>query len=392
MHFCKRGRRGNARTIADAVVGADPGAGDRARLSGHHRDPGRSSGLCSRHRARSTRRRRRGSCSEIEAGRTVAVLCEGDPFFYGSFMHLWRRLKDRRPDRGRARASPACPAPGPARARRSPGATTCSPCAGNLPEADLARHLAADRRRRGHEARTPPAEGARRAEGGRALDRAIYVERGTMADERIVPLPELPEKVPDSEKLAVLPYKIGDLAGFRVVRTARERHRDPDAWPERRGRRCRAAVPADRRSRPASSPKPEERDTFARRLFSSAPGIKDIKIFRAEPLRIGQAPGYEIVAEAKDAKSGIDVNTVQWLRFGQNGHLQMFAIARRTAWNDVFPRLRAIRDGIEPRWRLVYCAASPELSFAGASPRRGAFGPPLATPTSAGRSTRSPIV
>jgi len=97
------------------------------------------------------------------------------------------------------------------------------------------------------------------------------------------------------------------------------------------------------------APKPEERDAFARRMFSAAPGIREIKIMRAEPLRIGQMAGYEIVAEAKDAKSGIDVTTVQWLRFGQTGHLQMFAIARRTAWNEVFPRLRAIRDGIELR-------------------------------------------
>ena len=28
------------------------------------------------------------------AGRDVAVLCEGDPFFYGSFMHLHARLRD----------------------------------------------------------------------------------------------------------------------------------------------------------------------------------------------------------------------------------------------------------------------------------------------------------
>ncbi len=30
-----------------------------------------------------------------EAGQDIAVLCEGDPFFYGSFMHLHARLKDR---------------------------------------------------------------------------------------------------------------------------------------------------------------------------------------------------------------------------------------------------------------------------------------------------------
>ncbi|MDG2340722.1 MAG: precorrin-2 C(20)-methyltransferase [Paracoccaceae bacterium] len=30
----------------------------------------------------------------LKAGEDVVVLCEGDPFFYGSFMHLYTRLKD----------------------------------------------------------------------------------------------------------------------------------------------------------------------------------------------------------------------------------------------------------------------------------------------------------
>ena len=100
---------------------------------------------------------------------------------------------------------------------------------------------------------------------------------------------------------------------------------------------------------PGAAPKPEERDAFAKRVFSSAPGIKEVKITRAEPLRIGQTQGYEIVADAKDATSGTDVTTVQWIRFGQNAYLQMFGIARKAAWKDVFPRLRQIRDSIEPR-------------------------------------------
>jgi len=155
-------------------------------------------------------------------------------------------------------------------------------------------------------------------------------------------------QVPDGEKLGVLPYRLGNLAGFRVIRTAHN------------GTAILTQGPNDAVSDVAQpflligvasgeAPKPEERDAFARRMFSAAPGIREIKIMRAEPLRIGQMAGYEIVAEAKDAKSGIDVTTVQWLRFGQTGHLQMFAIARRTAWNEVFPRLRAIRDGIELR-------------------------------------------
>ncbi len=154
--------------------------------------------------------------------------------------------------------------------------------------------------------------------------------------------------VPESERLAILPYKIGDLAKFRIVRSARE------------GVAILTDGPNDEVTAveqpfvligvaPGAAPKPEERDAFARRVLGTAPGIKDIKVTRSEPLRIGQAQGYEIVADAKDSASGNDVTTVQWLRFGQSGYLQMFAIVRKAAWNDVFPRLRAIRDSIEPR-------------------------------------------
>ena len=33
--------------------------------------------------------------SHLDGGRDVVVLCEGDPFFYGSFMYLFERLSDR---------------------------------------------------------------------------------------------------------------------------------------------------------------------------------------------------------------------------------------------------------------------------------------------------------
>jgi hypothetical protein len=154
--------------------------------------------------------------------------------------------------------------------------------------------------------------------------------------------------VPDVEKLSVLPYKLGNLGGFRVVQTMANGTAvltlgENDAVADVAQPFMLIGVAS------GNQPKPEERDAFARRVFSTAPGIKEIKILRAEPQRIGQAQGYEIVAEAKDAKSGTDVNTVMWLRFGQSGFLQMFAIARRNAWNDVFPKLRAIRDGIDQR-------------------------------------------
>src|SRR3546814_9303628 len=35
--------------------------------------------------------------AHLSAGRDVAVLCEGDPFFYGSFMYLFGRLAEKFP-------------------------------------------------------------------------------------------------------------------------------------------------------------------------------------------------------------------------------------------------------------------------------------------------------
>jgi precorrin-2/cobalt-factor-2 C20-methyltransferase len=35
--------------------------------------------------------------AHLAAGRDVAVLCQGDPFFYGSFMYLFERLAERHP-------------------------------------------------------------------------------------------------------------------------------------------------------------------------------------------------------------------------------------------------------------------------------------------------------
>jgi hypothetical protein len=154
------------------------------------------------------------------------------------------------------------------------------------------------------------------------------------------------KEVPDAERLAVLPYKLGNLAGFRIIRSGRDGAAILTEGPN-------DAVEAVTQPfmiigiAPGQAPKPEERDAFARRIFNTAPGIKDVKIIRAEPLRMGRANGYEIVAEAKDLTSDVDVTTVQWLRFGSSGYMQMLGIARRTAWNDAFTKMRAIRDGVD---------------------------------------------
>ena len=77
------------------------------------------------------------------AGKDVVVLCEGDPFFYGSFMHLYTRLKETVP----VEVVPAITGmSGAWTATGMPitwGDDVLSVLMGTLPEEDLARHMQA---------------------------------------------------------------------------------------------------------------------------------------------------------------------------------------------------------------------------------------------------------
>src|SRR5215207_7507158 len=96
VHFSKKDKRGNARTIADAVVTPDSEPEIAlvypvtTEIPADH--PDYAAAISAFYEASATR-----IATEVEAGRSLAVLCEGDPFFYGSFMHLWRRLATRFP-------------------------------------------------------------------------------------------------------------------------------------------------------------------------------------------------------------------------------------------------------------------------------------------------------
>ena len=155
-------------------------------------------------------------------------------------------------------------------------------------------------------------------------------------------------KVPTSEQLALLPYELRDLAGFRIVRALADGSAlltdgPNDVIKAADQPYVLIAIP------PVEAPQPDERQGFARRLLAATPGVREIRIVRSEPLRIGGQPGHEVVAEAKDESSGIAVTMVQWMRFGPGRFLHIFGLARTDAWPSVFTRMRAIRDGIEPK-------------------------------------------
>jgi precorrin-2/cobalt-factor-2 C20-methyltransferase len=130
-----------------------------------------------------------------DAGHDVVVLCEGDPFFYGSFMHLYTRLVDTHP----VQVVPAITGmSGAWTATGRPmtwGDDVLSVLMGTLPEATLARHMA------GSDALVVMKIGrhidkVRRAlaEAGR-LDDAWLVEYATMPGQNVVRLAQAEGRV-----------------------------------------------------------------------------------------------------------------------------------------------------------------------------------------------------
>src|SRR5258705_7635898 len=124
----------------------------------------------------------------LDGGRTVAVICEGDPLFYGSYMHLHARLAARYRTEIVAGVTGMSGCWSAAGTPIAQGNDVFTVLPGTLPESELERRLAdADAAVVMKLGRNLPK--VRRALGraGR-LDRAIYVERGTMAGAMTMPL------------------------------------------------------------------------------------------------------------------------------------------------------------------------------------------------------------
>jgi precorrin-2/cobalt-factor-2 C20-methyltransferase len=185
-HFAKAGNASNARSIIASHLAPD--VIELPLLYPVTTEiPASSAGYCSKidgfHDAAAA-----AVATHLDDGRTVAVICEGDPLFYGSYMHLHVRLAPRYPTdiiAGVTGMSGCWSAVGRPIAQ---GNDVFTVLPGTLPETELARRLAdTDAAVVMKLGRNLPK--VRRALGraGR-LDRAIYVERGTMADAVMMPL------------------------------------------------------------------------------------------------------------------------------------------------------------------------------------------------------------
>jgi precorrin-2/cobalt-factor-2 C20-methyltransferase len=128
--------------------------------------------------------------SHLDAGRNVAVLCEGDPLFYGSYMHLQVRLAPRYPNdvvAGITGMSGSWSATGIPIAQ---GDDVFTVLPGTLQECELERRLG------DADAVVVIKLGTNLAKVRRALERvgrvedAIYVERGTTPQAIVLPFAE----------------------------------------------------------------------------------------------------------------------------------------------------------------------------------------------------------
>lgn len=133
----------------------------------------------------------------LAAGRDVAVLCQGDPFFYGSFIQIFERLGTKHPTRivPGITSLTACAAAARLPLLRRDETLTALPA--TLSEAALEKRL------KRAEAAAILKLGRNFAKARRVLARlgraqgAIYVEHASLGSERVLPLAEVdPAEVP----------------------------------------------------------------------------------------------------------------------------------------------------------------------------------------------------
>lgn len=149
---------------------------------------------------------------------------------------------------------------------------------------------------------------------------------------------------PNAERLALLPFKLDDLAGFRVLQVTPT------------GDVILIDGPSDDISRQPymiislGQGAPMEQDgraRFARAILDNAP-LANIRVTLADQMRITGAPGIEIRAQATGLR-GDPVALVQWVRFSGSGFMRIVGVTAPDKWDAIFMRFRAVRDGISFR-------------------------------------------
>ncbi|HEV2301462.1 MAG TPA: precorrin-2 C(20)-methyltransferase [Stellaceae bacterium] len=142
--------------------------------------------------------------AELGRGRDVALLCQGDPLVYGSFIELFARLAGRWEVEVVPGVSSICAAAAAARLPLASREASLLVLPATLAEADLARRLMTADTAVIVKLGQHLGKLRRVLEGLRLLDRAIYVERASLPEERILPLAAVEGEAAPYFSLAIL--------------------------------------------------------------------------------------------------------------------------------------------------------------------------------------------
>jgi hypothetical protein len=148
---------------------------------------------------------------------------------------------------------------------------------------------------------------------------------------------------PIDERLNLIPFEVGDFAGFRVMRVLPEGLILTDGPKDDVSSQASMIVSIGR----VTPEQATDRARFARDLLALLP-VGDLTMTAAEDQRIGGRPGYEIRARGKDEK-GETLSVVQWVRFMGNGFLRFVGVSRSEQWDAMFNRFRTVRDATDMR-------------------------------------------
>ena len=158
----------------------------------------------------------------------------------------------------------------------------------------------------------------------------------------------LRKEVPVEEQLSLLPFKVGELSGFKTVRLLSMRASvlltdgTEDTQLDGAPYMVIGTIPMN----PGVQ---DERARFAEQAARSIAGLRNMRLTSNEPIRIDSTPGYETRFEAVAGKNDTPVSVVQWLRFGSSATLRIIASSTKEDWPQAFPRFRAVRDGVGPK-------------------------------------------
>ena len=171
--------------------------------------------------------------------------------------------------------------------------------------------------------------------------RAVYSDEVVRAMLASVSLRE----VPVDELLGLLPFKLTDFAGFRLVRVMPEGLVVVDGPNNDTSKQAYAIVTVG-----SGAPEnADDRARFANDVLMTVP-LRGLQVATLEAMRIRGGPGIEIRATAAGAK-GEPVKLVQWLQFSRGGgnFLRVVGVAESDQWEAMFNRFRKLRDSVEPR-------------------------------------------